>query len=670
MDFEKIQINLATTPVSEYKTLDVESMVETDKELLIKLSNKDCYEIFPGQILLFRRYINFTQSPFLAVEDKVKVISEDENHILHVEIPQPKKIKLSNIYPKMEHVELSGTTYVMFRCDDSHNMYAQDLDADVGQEIYIKDIDGNFLWSATTLDRKFGVPFMTAYSCYFSGGTQHEDKFIYGGEYKDIPGIRKIMPEDCVEFVEEQETCGKPYSKFKTYKYEFFKDFFSLNNFLVEQFEGETFDEDVYPFMSYMETKFNPYYFYVIEQDENGNDIKKCYFYEDNWWSRIENSVHPVNEEYINCGATLSVLQIPNNFWKVNVGLGIDENNGLGVNEALAEYIENDMKESLVPPIVDMERVKYVPVVSGETEFINATALTLDFHFRKRKLNEGDNTNLTKNNIYADGWDVEEERWNIDWWNGMDYSGDAFSDSDFKRFLRDNGTTSDLIGYLNFTDADVYYRKKKVSKSFVRLLFYTSPYMDSQKLLYYSTIYFDEATLFGKYVKQLMFMDEHPDSVKYPDFIKDVPAENSATSKVVFCENTNVSARVDTEIEVTNEYDRTRSAEGFNLYLFAEDAVLKDVDEQGDEKADRTIYMRIEFNHAGNGKTIPMIQNWPKEGDNYIPLTTSNYVESLYIPIKISYINDRYVYYIPSAINDNGNIRLILFEPKLDKEID
>ena len=52
-----------------------------------------------------------------------------------------------------------------------------------------------------------------------------------------------------------------------------------------------------------------------------------------------------------------------------------------------------------------------------------------------------------------------------------------------------------------------------------------------------------------------------------------------------------------------------------------------------------------------------------------MPLTTENYIDSLYIPVKIKYINDRYVYYIPSAQNsEDGNIRLVLFEPKLDKD--
>ena len=98
---------------------------------------------------------------------------------------------------------------------------------------------------------------------------------------------------------------------------------------------------------------------------------------------------------------------------------------------------------------------------------------------------------------------------------------------------------------------------------------------------------------------------------------------------VVLCDSNAVSARLDTKIVLTNEYDRTKSSEGFNLYLFAEDKNINL------ENAEKTIYMKVEFNHAGNGKTIPLIM-WPKnERGEYIELTTENFIENLYIPIKL-----------------------------------
>ena len=58
---------------------------------------------------------------------------------------------------------------------------------------------------------------------------------------------------------------------------------------------------------------------------------------------------------------------------------------------------------------------------------------------------------------------------------------------------------------------------------------------------------------------------------------------------------------------------------------------------------------------------------WPKENGKYVPLTIDNFISNLYIPIKISYFNNKYVYYIPDAYrNENGEIVLVLFEPKID----
>jgi hypothetical protein len=293
--------------------------------------------------------------------------------------------------------------------------------------------------------------------------------------------------------------------------------------------------------------------------------------------------------------------------------------------------------------------------------------MTMSFHFRERHKISGEteqeelflrkrDTNLTSGNVYSDGWYINPDSGDTIWWNGMEYSESAFSNTVFSDFIGASGETSDLLGYLNFTDNDVYYRKKKVSQSFVRLTFYTSPDPVEQKLLYYSTIFIDATTLYGKYVKQLLYMEEN--GLFNPK--KNMGVNLNAAA--VLCSG---GTRIDTKMVITNEFDRTKSSEGFNLYLFAEDKNFNL------ENGEKTIYMKVEFNHAGNGKTIPMIM-WPKdEGGNYVPLTIDNFIESLYIPIKLTYINDRYVYYIPDAYkNENGDISLVLFEPKVDYEDD
>ena len=123
----------------------------------------------------------------------------------------------------------------------------------------------------------------------------------------------------------------------------------------------------------------------------------------------------------------------------------------------------------------------------------------------------------------------------------------------------------------------------------------------------------------------------------------------------------NSTIRVDTQITVLNEFNTTKSSEGFNIYLFADDTP---------ENEPETIYMKVEFNHAGFGRTIPMaITNNGIDMDNYY-----NY---LYIPLHIAHVNGKYIYAFDNIeseyqgnyyIKTDANKRSItfnLFEPKI-----
>jgi hypothetical protein len=297
-----------------------------------------------------------------------------------------------------------------------------------------------------------------------------------------------------------------------------------------------------------------------------------------------------------------------------------------------------------------MERVKYVPVFGeGNNDFANE--INLYFHFLQREREAEDTT-------YVDGWGVQkDELENPVWWNGYN-SNDM---SGFWSFVNSSGKTSDLLGYLDFTDNDVYFRKKKISRSFVRLSFYDSNDPVKAKLLYYSTIFLDSTALFGKYIKlKKTYQSENIDNVPHVENNGALIA--SVERNFVFAKT---NPRLDSQITITNEYDRMRSAEGFNLYLFKDDAP-----ETGTPK---TIYMKVEFNHAGNGQTIPMIL-WPKENGAYKNLTLKDTLKALYIPVTLKKaINNGmvcYQYYIESAINENKVINLVLFEPKITSQED
>lgn len=672
---DAIQINL-NSPIYGLKELVYNQITECNGELLITLNGKECYDIYPGDNLIFKRYIYENNNEHFVLTDYVTVISEDEKHVLHTTLLPTNKIPL---YNGIENVKtISGTTYAedgteeeyvyhLIKCRIPHNIFPQDASL---QEIDIKDYEGNLL-----------------------------------GHFKDIfiPLKREDRPtvvEDCVTFIESADTCGSKYKFINYYKYDFLPEKVSRDTILVSGFDISIVEK-----MAYIETKHNPYMYYILQTNDNGEveknaygeDIKMYNPYADNWWFTQIPGLYSENKICFNSGNTRSILAFNNAYWNVNLGLGnIVNESTMGSEDSFGTSYIKDIEDSLIPDVIDMERVKYSPMVcSGVTtledgskyaEFIDiATSITFNMHFRERnKIDTSDgeieikqrkeNSSFTSGNVYTDGWYINPDSADTIWWNGVPSGKSAFTQIDFSTFINNSGETSDLLGVLNFTDNDVYYRKKKVSQSFIRLTFYTSPDPIEQKILFHSTIFFDASTLYGKYIKQRMYMEEND------LFNKKKNKDINLNAAVVFCSADTVSARVDTKIVVTNEYDRTKSSEGFNIYLFAED-----INFQVNENGEKTIYMKVEFNHAGIGKTIPMIL-WPKfywdanlqnedntKGgyrytDEYQPLTISNFMRALYIPIQITYFNDRYVYYIPDAKNymEDGNISLVLFEPKLD----
>lgn len=290
---------------------------------------------------------------------------------------------------------------------------------------------------------------------------------------------------------------------------------------------------------------------------------------------------------------------------------------------------------------IDMEKIKYIPAYKEGDELIKITGLTFNFHFRNR--------------LDEEGWHTTPE---TEGWNNGITSGNMYSDEDLLN-------KSDLVSYLDFTDNDIENQKKKVSKSFMRLSFYDSIDPVEQRLLYYSTVFLDAGTLFGRYVKKKRDAYDRKEQWDEADDPKHIVKKEGETEE----------DRVSSQITITDEYDLTKSSEGFNLYLFAADA-----EETNEEK---TIYMKVEFNHAGYGRTIPFV-GWPREGEEgpVKKLTISNYLkEGLYIPLVISHfvtedgLTDEYVYRfdriegskVGGAIKiENDNLIFNLFEPKIE----
>jgi hypothetical protein len=702
---ERYQINLNTRPHSK-ESITINKMYEYEDELRIISDGSSCDAIYVGDEIAFSRTIGGKQ-PIVLME-YVTVLGVEGNIIRTTKLSR-NRYPLLQGFSNLSYIVNDAVKHYIIKCKTKHDIFFQDVFASNGQEIYVKDYQGNLLGTFSDIS----VPSL----------------------YTD----RELVVDDFLFLNTKEETCGKNYKYITYYQYDFFNNVADRARLIVRDFDPYIMDK-----MSYFETKYNPFYYYKIELDDDekplyvddmGRPIKTCTLYGDVIWDMLsERQVTETKSVIVNGSRYRNTILKDSGYWNFRIGLSEDVDvSTLGSDERFNESYVNEIKESLTPEVIDMERVKYIPMVhnSGENTYLVhvwenidtqekaystiwvddttpygteiilydsnkephtcewkngyaedeekifvktnevlrndldiATELELYFHFRKRVKTgigkENTNSTMTKDNIYADGWYIDTETEAEQWWNGMNYNGPNFNKEQFNRFINENAEKSDLIGYLNFTDNDIFYRKQKVSKSFVRLSFYTSDDPLEQKLLYYSTIFLDGGLLYGDFLKQKDFLKKNGE-------LKDI--ENNTCGIVMYDSGT---SRIDTKITVTNEYDRTRSAEGFNLYLFASDKNIK-----VDEKGERTIYMKVEFNHAGNGKTIPMIV-WPKfywddekkeyvETNTYQPLTIDNFVKALYIPVKISYFNGRFVYYIKDAYrNENGKISLVLFEPKIE----
>lgn len=247
-------------------------------------------------------------------------------------------------------------------------------------------------------------------------------------------------------------------------------------------------------------------------------------------------------------------------------------------------YVEK-VKEDNINPIIDYEKHIFYPAYLTSSiapdpdtgDFINdngivrikdsneerpnldnysedVTQINFNLYFRERDINNN--------------WNVKEESyWNL--WDG-NYD-DENNPSNKALSTKKNG---DLLTCLGFDDNDVYYQKNALKKSFIRISIYDSPYRQSQKLLYYSTLFFDEHELYRKYIHI-----------------------NSDNRVGYNGEGIDDSARLTASFSCSSKYNDDASSDGFYLYLF--DGVV--------EKGKcRKLYMKVEFNNAKFGQSVVM----------------------------------------------------------------
>lgn len=381
---------------------------------------------------------------------------------------------------------------------------------------------------------------------------------------------------------------------------------------------------------------------------------------------------------------------------KVLTSITIPLSRQIGTDLLMDDAIRDDFVkpelEKCINPVTEVEKDVYYPV-KWATEGFSAggncgamkaevTEIRFNLHFRER-----DN----------DEWTTEPDSM----WNGVYRTRTTTNEGDNKLtidtyyiaddfFSYDNkNEQSDLLSYLGFANNDVKYQRNALKKSFLRLSFYDSPYPQKQSLLAYSTIYFNTGNAFAKYLRNVeadgykMLTLEHLDdgSTKYEDK-GDLVGINTNRERTK-CENSE-DKRLSSQFSVKGKYDSDASSDGFYLYLWKDN-------ESGIVPTD--IYMKVEFNHAGYGRTIPfmmpykdkgggvksfkeVVDDWGYKDGVVYGYDMDEYQKYSYIRMKYKYdkVGKRHVYYLDDEVygkgvsDENEVLTLNLYEAKVGEK--
>ena len=304
----------------------------------------------------------------------------------------------------------------------------------------------------------------------------------------------------------------------------------------------------------------------------------------------------------------------------------------LGQDDAISQFIQ-EISDNAINKIVDYEKQQFVPVKNKK----DVSKIVFKIHLRERT-------------------DLEEWKTNdsLLWFN-----------------YAENNLSGDSVYYMGFDEEDIYYQKKKVSETFLRISIYDTPHRRNQKLLYTAKIFLNESNLYGKYIDNLQKTGEVWFNDVFNEYSKAKVSEGKYS--ISGCP----LAPIQTEFTCTHKYDHDNPTEGFYLHLFP--SHLKG---ESDSEAPR-VYMKCELNNAKYGYTLPlvnfhdgivggyMVRRTDDNGQTGYTVDMAEFYKDAYIPIIIKE-NDktgRYEWEFENdniEIEDDGTIALQMFEPRIN----
>lgn len=372
-----------------------------------------------------------------------------------------------------------------------------------------------------------------------------------------------------------------------------------------------------------------------VEGELEGVDLTNIFSTNDSRFFRIwsENELRK-NVEY--AAHKNTVLQLSEETLNLNIGIGFDFNTDLLHDVLISDYID-EIKGKYASTPQDFEKAMFIPYINGEPK-----SLTFNIFLRQRHFFEDEmEWKLSSYNNSTNTWEYDENAM----WNSYTYSGTT-GDYTYNGLTKDTG---DLLGDLGFDDNDVLNQNKRLGKTFIRLLFFDSKDRAIQTLLFYSTIFINTTDMYSKLIKNITSHQKKEMDEEYVSIV-----------------NTNKDLQLTCSFSCYDKNNMTHSSEGFYVYLFP-----SLVDKLKDENGISTIYMRVEFNHAKYGKTIPLVfrneplENYTKTSTGFVGTDLAELYDDMYIPIELKNENGQYFWCFSCNGGDEYNPVFSLWEPKI-----
>lgn len=312
----------------------------------------------------------------------------------------------------------------------------------------------------------------------------------------------------------------------------------------------------------------------------------------------------------------------------------------LGQDDTISQFIQ-EISDKAINKIVDYEKQQFIPVKNEK----DVSKIVFKIHLRER--------------TDFDEWKTND---NLLWFN-----------------YAENNLSGDSVYYMGFDEEDIYYQKKKVSETFLRISIYDKPNSKkettdrrTQRLLYTAKIFLNESNLYGKYIDNLQSTGE----TWFNDLFEEYTGATTSGGKysISGCP----LSTIQTEFICTHKYDYDNPTEGFYLHLFPSHLV----EETDDKKS--YVYMKCELNNAKYGYTIPLVNfhedilgGYMKQcvindsGDTGYTVDMGEFYKDAYIPIVIRKddIDGRYEWEFENdniEIDEDGTIVLQMFEPRIN----